>query len=266
MRAGNAEWFHGKVPMSIQIIIKPSPDELAPAVGEWLIDAIQSVLRVRSTCSIALSGGSTPKRLYEWIAEYELHCLDWSRVQLLWGDERNVPHDDPESNYRMVREAWLDRAEQSKEPRCMPQVFPVPIQLTVPERAAKEYADTICELLGESPRIDIVLLGLGDDSHTASLFPETTALAETEEFFVASFVPKFGTYRMTMTLPLINAAHSIAFLVCGSSKQAAVDVVWHGPRQGNQYPAQMIQPTAGDIFWFLDAAAVPEHRRNDYQP
>jgi 6-phosphogluconolactonase len=218
--------------------------------------------------------------LYEWIAENELHCVDWSKVILIWGDERMVSHDSPESNYRMVRQAWLDPALQTKEPRCSPQVYPVPIYANAPERSAREYCKTLEKVLTSSnsslnetsdpatkiPRIDLVLLGLGDDSHTASLFPETQALAATDELFVANFIPKFGSYRLTMTVPLINAARSVAFLVCGASKQAAVDVVWHGPRQGDQYPAQSIQPEPGELLWFLDTAAVPEHRRADYQP
>lgn len=266
--------------MSIQIIIKPNPNELAVTVGAWLIDSIRGVLRDRPTCSIALSGGSTPKRLYEWIAENELHCVDWSKVILIWGDERMVPHESSESNYRMVRQAWLDRALQTKEPRCIPRVYPVPFYANSPERSAREYSETLQRVLanaGESPtktsassdeipRMDIVLLGLGDDSHTASLFPETQALSVEDEIFVANYVPKFASFRLTMTVPMINSARSVAFLVCGASKQAAVDVVWHGPRQGDQYPAQCIQPEFGELLWFLDSAAVPEHRRADYQP
>lgn len=255
--------------MSTQIIIKRSPDEVAVAVAGWLIDAIRSVLQVRPSCSMALSGGSTPKRLYELIATQELYCLDWSKVMLFWGDERNVAEDHPDSNYRMVREAWLDRVAATGESRCVPQCFPVPIQPASPERSAREYSKILRRELavGEStleiPRIDVMLLGLGDDSHTASLFPETPALQAEQEIFVANFVPKLGTYRLTMTIPMINAARHIAFLVCGNSKQDAVDVVWHGPRQGSLYPAQCIQPADGELLWFLDTSAVPEHRRND---
>jgi len=262
--------------MNYQIIIKPSPEELTSVIGEWLIETIQGVLKERDSCSLALSGGTTPKRLYEWIAKNELHCVDWSRVMLFWGDERNVPHDSPESNFRMVREAWLDPAMQTQEPRCLPQVYPVPIYVSAPDRAAKEYAEILRQHLAtppsvkdlgerspsDLPSIDIVLLGLGDDAHTASLFPETQALSESEEIFVANFVPKFSSYRLTMTVPILNAARTVAFLVCGESKKAAVDVVWHGPRQGELYPAQRIHPDGGELLWFLDSAAVPEHRRD----
>lgn len=253
--------------MSTQIIIKPSSEEVTLAVTEWLIDSIRDVLQGQATCSIALSGGTTPKRLYTHLAETELHSLDWSKVRLFWGDERNVEADDPESNYRMVNEAWLDRARKVGETRCVPNFFPVPVSTAHPEKAARIYSETIRRELnagvasGPVPVLDIVLLGLGDDCHTASLFPETSALAASlDEIFVSNFVPKLDAYRLTMTLPLLNSAKQVAFLVCGAGKKAAVDVVWHGPRQGELYPAQLIQPGRGNLLWFLDSAAVPEHR------
>jgi 6-phosphogluconolactonase len=275
----------GRMGMNSQIIVKTTADEVASAVCEWLIEAIENAIQERGKCSIALSGGSTPKLLYEKIAENELHCVDWSKVALLWGDERNVSQDHEDSNYGMVKRAWLERAEATRQPRAIPQVYPVPVQTNAPDRTAHEYSETIRKVLGENndsagssssastlstsdrmaksdlPKIDIVLLGLGDDAHTASLFPETQALQESENLFVANFVPKFEAYRLTMTLPLINAADKVAFLVCGPSKRAAIDVVWHGPRQVEKYPAQGIHPANGELLWFLDVAAMPERRQ-----
>ena len=249
--------------MNSQIIVKTNADEVASAVCEWLIEAIENAIQERGKCSIALSGGSTPK----------------------WGDERNVSQDHEDSNYGMVKRAWLERAEATRQPRAIPQVYPVPVQTNAPDRTAHEYSETIRKVLGENndiagssssastlsirdrmaksdlPKIDIVLLGLGDDAHTASLFPETQALQESENLFVANFVPKFEAYRLTMTLPLINAADKVAFLVCGPSKRAAIDVVWHGPRQVEKYPAQGIHPANGELLWFLDVAAMPERRQ-----
>jgi len=271
--------------MNSQIIVKPNASEVASAACEWLIEAIQNAIRERGKCSIALSGGSTPKLLYEKIAENELHCVDWSKVALFWGDERNVPEDHEDSNYGMVKRAWLERAEATKQSRAIPQVYPVPVHTSAPDRTAHEYSETIRRVLAENndktgsnntttppsssdridksgfPKIDIVLLGLGDDAHTASLFPETQAIQESESLFVANFVPKFEAYRLTMTLPLINAADKVAFLICGSSKRAAIDVVWHGPRQIERYPAQGIHPAQGELLWFLDASAMPERRQ-----
>jgi len=280
-----AEIGPGRMGMNSQIIVKPNSAEVASTVCEWLIEAIQTAIRERGKCSIALSGGSTPKLLYEKIAENELHCVDWSKVSLLWGDERNVPQEHEDSNYGMVKRAWLQHAEGTRQPRAIPQVYPVPVQASAPDRTAHEYSETIRKVLAESndksgahsspshvsstervsktdfPKIDIVLLGLGDDAHTASLFPETQALQEAENLFVANFVPKFEAYRLTMTLPLINAADKVAFLVCGPSKRAAVDVVWHGPRQIEKYPAQGVHPANGELLWFLDVAAMPERRQ-----
>jgi 6-phosphogluconolactonase len=255
--------------MSTQIIIKPSQEEVTRAVAKWLIDSIRIVLQGQSTCSIALSGGTTPKRLYATLAETELHSLDWSRVQLFWGDERNVDADHPESNFRMVKEAWLDRAQAVGDPSCVPKFFPVPILPSQPEIAARVYSETLRKEMhtedpSESvPSLDIVLLGLGDDCHTASLFPETSALEVDDQLFVSNYVPKMDSYRLTMTFSMLNAAKQVAFIVCGASKQAAVEVVWHGPKQTRLYPAQQIQPEQGLLLWFLDTAAVPEHRPGD---
>jgi 6-phosphogluconolactonase len=148
--------------------------------------------------------------------------------------------------------------------------FPVPISPSHPEKAARLYGETLRRELSvqhplESvPVLDIALLGLGDDCHTASLFPETSALDVDDELFVSNYVPKLDAYRLTMTFPMLNAAKQVAFIVCGASKQAAVEVVWHGPKQGRLYPAQRIQPEQGLLLWFLDSAAVPEHRLGDY--
>ena len=167
----------------------------------------------------------------------------------------------------MVKEAWLDRLHPAALPKSIPNVLPVEIDVNSPERAASEYEKTIRESLAnnntddpdaEIPSIDIVLLGLGDDAHTASLFPETEALNESHRLFVANFVPKFSAYRLTLTAPMINAARNIAFLVCGPSKRPAVDVVMHGPRHPDEYPAQLIEPKLGRLWWFLDTAAATE--------
>lgn len=247
-----------------QTIVKPNAEEVALAATEWLIDTIRESLAARAQCSIALSGGSTPKRLYQIIAESESDKLDWSRVNLIWGDERNVPHDHVDSNYRMVQEAWLERLDIKNHPQRMPNVFPVAMDIKTPERAALQYEKQLSKILEANadsdapPVIDIVLLGLGDDAHTASLFPETEALKESEKWFVANFVPKFSAYRLTLTAPIINNARNVAFLVCGASKRPAVDVVLHGPRHPDEYPAQLIEPKLGRLWWFLDSAAAAE--------
>lgn len=246
-----------------QTIVKTNAEDVALAAKEWLIETIQESIASRGVCSISLSGGSTPKRLYQLILETSLDELDWSKVVLIWGDERNVPHEHVDSNYRMVREAWLDRIDPSN-PKHVPRVVPVQISVTAPERAAAEYElqvrralDPQDILAGDFPAIDVILLGLGDDAHTASLFPETEALDETKRMFVANYVPKFAAYRLTMTAPAINSARNVAFLVCGASKRPAMEVVLHGPRHPNEYPAQLIEPKHGRLLWFLDSPASP---------
>lgn len=247
-----------------QTIVKPTPQEVAEVATEWLIDTIRECLAEKDRCSIALSGGSTPKQMYQLIANNHLDSLDWTRVVLFWGDERNVPHDHDESNYRMVCEAWLNHWEPTKRPIY----HPVPVQVAAPERAAADYERTVLQVLGQTsspaageddtspfPSLDIVLLGLGDDAHTASLFPETEALKNTSQVFVANYVPRFSAYRLTLTAPMINRARNIAFLVCGQSKRPAIQLVMHGPRLPDLYPAQMIEPAHGKLWWFLDAAA-----------
>jgi 6-phosphogluconolactonase len=248
-----------------QTIVKPNSEEVAIAATEWLIETIKECLDTRGQCSIALSGGSTPKRLYQLIAESETESVDWSCVTLIWGDERNVPHEHVDSNYRMVCEAWLDRLDIKRHPKSMPRVYPVIIDTKSPERAALQYERQLRQVLSpgasddkDIPVLDIVLLGLGDDAHTASLFPETEALKEANHLFVANFVPKFSAYRLTLTTPIINAARNVAFLVCGGSKRPAVDVVLHGPRHPDEYPAQLIEPKLGRLWWFLDTAAASE--------
>jgi 6-phosphogluconolactonase len=248
-----------------QTVIKTNAEDVATAAKEWLIETIQEAIASRGVCSIALSGGSTPKRLYQLIAESALDDVDWSKVILILGDERNVPHDHVDSNYKMVREAWLDRIDPTNS-KHVPRVLPVQISVNSPERAAAEYElqirrniDPTNATPDDFPSIDVVLLGLGDDAHTASLFPETEALEESKRMFVANYVPKFAAYRLTLTAPMINSARNVAFLVCGSAKRAAMEVVLHGPRHPVEYPAQLIEPKHGRLIWFLDTAANPPH-------
>ncbi|MFZ4080109.1 MAG: 6-phosphogluconolactonase [Pirellula sp.] len=246
--------------MNSNVVVKPSAEEVASAACFWLIDSIAQSIQQTGRCVVALSGGSTPKRLYERIAREHLEALDWSKVHLLWGDERNVPHDHAESNFLMVKKAWLDPAMAASDSKRIPNFYPVPIDPLDPEKTAYDYGQTIRSVLGSTPCLDVVLLGLGDDAHTASLFPETQAL-ESLDGFVANYVPKFECFRLTMTASLINRSKRVAFLVCGESKAPALDVVWHGPREPSLYPAQLINPTEGELWWFLDTPALPARDR-----
>jgi 6-phosphogluconolactonase len=216
--------------------------------------AIISIGR-RGFFRIALAGGSTPRAVYEALATDR--DIDWRRWQLFWGDERTVPPDSEESNYRMVRTALLDR-------------LPVTPGLVIrmageaePDAAAASYADSVRELVpanprsgaGAWPRFDLILLGMGSDGHTASLFPQTNGLHEVDRPVIANAVPKLATVRLTFTAPLINAARRVLFLVRGADKAAVLDAVLNGPRRPFELPSQMIQPTDGSLTWLVDRDA-----------
>ncbi|MFO0943618.1 MAG: 6-phosphogluconolactonase [Pirellulales bacterium] len=177
------------------------------------------------------------------------------RVLFLWGDERNVPADHADSNYRMAREALLDHLPISAD-----QVLPIPTDGGDAYQAATAYEQTLRARLSNQFNdfgvIDCVLLGIGDDAHTASLFPQTDALKENQRWVVANYVAKLATWRVTLTVPLINSAKSIAFFIAGASKTAALQTLWHGPVNHELYPSQMIRPVDGDLTFFVDQAAV----------
>lgn len=207
------------------------------------------------TC--ALSGGSTPRRLYELLADPQLG-IPWQRVELFQVDERTVGPDDAESNYRMIREALLARA-------------PVPeanFHRLAAERkdldaAARDYAAEIARVLkpkpGAFPRLDLVFLGMGMDGHTASLFPGSKALDESALWVRPNFSPRLGKYRVTLTYPVLNAAAEIIFLVSGGDKAETLRQVLEGPQ--GVYPVQGIHPASGRVSWFVDKAAAAELRR-----
>lgn len=195
---------------------------------------------------LSLCGGSTPRAVYEGLAALQAGAIDWGRVRLSFGDERAVPPDHPDSNFRMVREALLDRIE-----------IPAENVLRIEAEAGAGVAAERCESRlrrwaaedGEGIFThDLVLLGMGDDGHTASLFPGTLALDESERWVVANHVPKFGSERVTFTFPLINAARAVCFLVTGEENKGAV--VGRILAGGTDDPAARIQP-AGELIWLL---------------
>jgi 6-phosphogluconolactonase len=242
--------------MITQLHLCQDAEALAQHARDWLVQLVlKHCAASQVPFSIALSGGSTPKHLYQLLAELPNGRLDWTRVLLLWGDERNVPIDDAASNFRMVSESLLDRIQ-------IPQanVLGVPSPGGSPQAAAEDYERLLRTRLplGEQavPAIDCVLLGLGDDVHTASLFPGTAAVTEASRLVVANAVPQLDCWRMTMTAPLINAARSVAFLISGASKQQALAKLWHADLDPMQYPAQLIQPAGGQLCYFVDQAAL----------
>ncbi|MDQ2772176.1 MAG: 6-phosphogluconolactonase [Bacteroidota bacterium] len=211
----------------------------------------------RSRFSVALSGGSSPKKLYEMLASPAYReQVPWAQTFFFFGDERNVPTTDAQSNYLMAKTALLAPLNIAAE-----HVFAVNTLLP-PVEAAQAYMQTIKLFFGtEAAQFDLVLLGLGDNSHTASLFPHTAVLHATTANVQAVFVPEVDMYRLTFTAPLINQARAVAFLVFGADKAAAVRRVLLGERNREEYPAQLIAPAAGEAAWFLDEAAATELKR-----
>lgn len=228
-----------------------TPDELARHVADWILARARAA---EGRFAVCLSGGSTPKRLYERLAAPALvAAFPWQRTHWFWGDERFVPHDDPQSNFRMAREALLSHAPVPPE-----NVHPIPTERMSPAAAAAAYeaelkrfygADT---LAGGRPLFDLTLLGLGENGHIASLFPGSPALAETTRW-VMPVVGEASLDRITLTYPALEASRATAFLVAGARKRDIVERVHAGDPA---LPATRLRP-AGELYWFTDQAASP---------
>ena len=217
----------------------------APDAARLILDSARRAIAERGIFRIALSGGRSPAAVYkEWAAT--AGDLPWERVQITFGDERCVPPDDEQSNYRMARESLLDNV-----PIPPGNIFRIQAELP-PEEAAAEYEARLAQLASrfDEPRYrhDLLLLGMGPDGHTASLFPGTEALSEQTRNVTQNFVPKFDTYRITFTYPLINAARHVCFMVEGDEKKPVVKQILAG--QGD-YPAARVSPTDGRLTWLL---------------
>ncbi|MFY9684061.1 MAG: 6-phosphogluconolactonase [Candidatus Sulfotelmatobacter sp.] len=234
-----------------------TPQDLFQAAADEVLRAATHAVAERGRFTIALSGGSTPRSMYTLIAANASVTLPWDRMFFFFGDERHVPPDDPESNYRMANESLL-----AKVPVPPANVFRIPAENPDAEAAAEMYEQTLRKFFalaaGEFPRFDLILLGIGPDGHTASLFPETVALQEKTRLVVANWVEKLNTSRITLTLPVLNHARCIAFLVSGIDKAAALHEVLEGKAPGEKYPSKLVQPSEGKLIWFVDRAAASE--------
>jgi len=205
---------------------------------------------------VVLAGGSTPRRTYQLLATSPLRDqLEWDKVEFFWGDERTVPPVHPESNYRMAREAML-----AKLPVPDQNVRRMQAERADRDAAARDYQAEIARVFavqpeGEPPAFDLVLLGMGADGHTASLFPYTTALEATKRWVVPNLVLELGTYRLTMTAVILNRAACVLFLVAGSDTAQPLAAVLEGPPNPTRLPAQLIRPATGKLLWLVDQAA-----------
>jgi len=234
-----------------------TPQDLFHAAAEEVVRAANEAVAERGRFVIALSGGSTPKNLYTLLATNARAALPWAQMFFFWSDERHVPPSDPDSNYRMAQEALLSRV-----PVPASSVFRVPAEKADAGDAALAYERILRQFFslqpGEIPRFDLILLGLGPDGHTASLFPETAAVEEKSRLVVANWVEKLKTHRITFTLPVLNAARCVAFLVSGSEKASALHEVLESDASGEKYPAKLVRPAEGKLIWLLDRAAASE--------
>lgn len=221
------------------------------ALAEHFVQVANESISMKGKFSVALSGGSSPKKLYEMLASTYHDKIDWEKVHFFFGDERYVPQTDRDSNFLMVKNAlfvplMIDYAN----------VYPVDTSLPPAEAAAK-YEEAIEDYFGdEDISFDLILLGLGDNSHTASLFPHTPVLHERTPGVNEVFLPDQKVFRITLNAPMINEARHIAFLVYGEGKAEAVHHVLEDDEDIEEYPAQLIEPIVGEIQWFLDEAAA----------
>ncbi|MHB9090441.1 MAG: 6-phosphogluconolactonase [Chloroflexota bacterium] len=226
-------------------------ESLSHAAAELFVQLAGQAVEARGQFSVVLSGGDTPRRTYQLLAESPFReQVPWGGVHVFWGDERCVPPEDPRSNGRMAHEALL-----SQVPILPTHVYPITCG-PAPEEAARQYEDTLRNFFrGQRPRFDLVFLGLGINGHTASLFPETAALEEQGRWTAAVYVPADALHRVTLTASLINQARTVAFLVAGADKVEIMRQVLEGPRDICRLPAQLIQPTQGELLWLVDREA-----------
>jgi 6-phosphogluconolactonase len=232
-------------------------DALTRAAAGELAAIAAAAIAERGRCHIALSGGSTPRRLFQYLAAHP-DTVPWDRVELWWGDERCVPPDHADSNFGTARDLLIEplRGAGLDEAR----VHRIHGELE-PGASARAYEDELLAALGTPPVLDLALQGMGPDGHTASLFPGSPALDETRRWVVANpvtspLVPGGAAMRITLTAPAINAARRVRFLAAGPDKAEALAAVLEGPRDPHRYPAQLVDPAATDVAWLVDTAAA----------
>ncbi|CAN5658629.1 6-phosphogluconolactonase [soil metagenome] len=235
----------------MSVHVYESPEELAEAAASEFATRAAGAIEERGRFTAVLAGGSTPRATFEILARDYAGRIDWGKVHVFFGDERSVPPDDEDSNYRMASEALLDHVPVASIHRMQGEL--------PPEEAAEAYEEELRDFFGpdELPEFDLILLGIGGDGHTASLFPETSALEVHDRWVVANPVLKLETTRITLTVPVINAAHAVYFLVAGEGKADALGQILSGDADPREYPASLIQPQGGPK-WMLDQPAASE--------
>lgn len=235
-------------------MVRENRQAVVQEAAGWFIRVAAAAVAARGRCTVALSGGTTPTPLFELLATREWRRrVSWPQLRLFWCDERFVPPDDERSNYGIVRRVLLPHV-------AIPagSVHPVPTDAGTPAQAAAQYEETIRRWGNGAavPMFDLVLLGLGDDGHTASLFPYSALLRVDGRLVAADSVRRDGTFRVTMTVPLLNAARETTFLVSGASAAVALREVLADDRDTDRLPAQLVRPSNGSLQWLVDRAAA----------
>ncbi len=238
--------------MTSDVRVCANVDEISRRVAEAAVTIVNQAIRRHGRCSLALSGGSTPRTLYGLLASEFRSQIPWDHVHLFWGDERYVPADNAESNYRMAKNALLDHV-----PCPAANIHPMPTHFASADDAARDYERILRGYFGTDwPRFDLNLLGLGEEGHTASLFPGSPALGERTRWVVAVKAPAEPPVRLTLTLPALTAAAHIYVLVAGSKKADALHHVLTGTPAPGTYPAAGLRATEGTLIWWVDREAA----------
>ena len=246
------------MPRNSEIRIFPDTQAVAQTAADEFVKLAREAIQRKGTFMVALSGGSTPKALYSLLAERTEKRIGpeipWAQIHLFFGDERHVPPDHPDNNYRMANEAMI-----SKVPVPAQNVHRVHAENKDAAAAAADYDETLVRVFSLSgtqpPRFDLILLGMGPDGHTASLFPGSSGVQELAKRVIANWVPKFNSFRVTFTRPVLNNAAEVLLLVCGADKAPSLSEVM-GSGDPNTYPVKYVQPNEGKLIWLLDRAAA----------
>lgn len=235
----------------MELTLVDNPTELAQRAAEWVTETIERALTTQPRFTIALSGGSTPKALHALLAQPPLrNRIDWARVHVFWGDERHVPFGDERNNARMAYDTLLNHVPVRPEHIHVMRTDKEPVaSMDAYARTLHQYFD------GEPHTFDLVLLGMGDDGHTLSLFPGTAVIHEDVAWTSAFYLEPQAMYRLTLTAPVVNKAAAVAFLVAGAGKAHALREVLKGENNPDKYPSQRIKPELGTLTWFVDKAA-----------
>jgi 6-phosphogluconolactonase len=239
-----------------EVRILADANAIAQAAAAEFVEAAREAVCLKDSFLVALSGGSTPKALYGLLLNNVVlqAMVPWSKIQFFFGDERHVPPDDAESNFRMASEAMLAKAPVESK-----QVHRIKGEIDATKAAAEYERDLHVSFhldAGQLPRFDLVLLGMGPEGHTASLFPGTKALKEARRLVVSNWVAKLYTDRITLTPPVLNNAVRVVFMVHGAEKAPALKAVLEGPYEPEQLPAQIIRPKQGKVVWLVDPTAA----------